>query len=235
MTQTGLEAIARAEGDATVIELRGEIDGSARDALRAAYDAGRADGPLMLDFAAVDYINSTGIALIVGLLARARAEARRGQRARALGSLPRDLRDHPALRLHDHHRPGSIRMTDTATPFQVRAPSPGVTVIEIAGEVTRESDLQLQDAYERAGDGHARDHPLLRRPRVHELERHRPARHAARARTAQPPADARVRAHRPLPPDLRAHPPRRGDLDSRHRGRGDRTPQADPPTERFIR
>ena len=76
MTQTGLEAIARAEGDATVLELHGEIDGSARDALRAAYDAGRADGPMILDFAAVGYINSTGIALIVGLLARARAEAR---------------------------------------------------------------------------------------------------------------------------------------------------------------
>ena len=42
-------------------------------------------------------------------------------------------------------------MTDIATPFQVRAPSPGVTVIEIAGEVTRESDLLLQDAYGRAG------------------------------------------------------------------------------------
>jgi anti-sigma B factor antagonist len=76
MTQTGLEAIARTEGDATVLELHGEIDGSARDALRAAYDAGRADGPMILDFAAVGYINSTGIALIVGLLARARAEAR---------------------------------------------------------------------------------------------------------------------------------------------------------------
>jgi anti-sigma B factor antagonist len=42
-------------------------------------------------------------------------------------------------------------MTDTTTPFLVRAPSPGVTVIEIAGEVTRESDLALTDAYERAG------------------------------------------------------------------------------------
>ena len=41
MTQTGLEAHARTEGDATVLELHGEIDGSARDALRAAYDAGR--------------------------------------------------------------------------------------------------------------------------------------------------------------------------------------------------
>ena len=76
MTQTRLEAIARTEGDATVLELHGEIDGSARDALRAAYDAGRSDGPMTLDFAAVGYINSTGIALIVGLLARARAEAR---------------------------------------------------------------------------------------------------------------------------------------------------------------
>ena len=42
-------------------------------------------------------------------------------------------------------------MTDTATPFQVRAPAPGVTVIEIAGEVNRESDPHLQGAYERAG------------------------------------------------------------------------------------
>ena len=77
MTQTGLEAIARTEGDATVLELHGEIDGSARDALRSAYDAGRTDGPLILDFGAVGYINSTGIALIVGLLARARADARK--------------------------------------------------------------------------------------------------------------------------------------------------------------
>ena len=76
MTQTGLEANARTEGEATVLELQGEIDGSARDALHGAYDAGRADGPLILDFTAVGYINSTGIALIVGVLARARAEAR---------------------------------------------------------------------------------------------------------------------------------------------------------------
>ena len=41
-------------------------------------------------------------------------------------------------------------MTDTATPLAVRTPSPGVTVIEIAGEVTRESDAALRDAYERA-------------------------------------------------------------------------------------
>ena len=44
-------------------------------------------------------------------------------------------------------------MTDIATPLQVRAPSPGVTVIEISGEVTRDSDGALKDAYERAGSG----------------------------------------------------------------------------------
>src|SRR5579871_5866197 len=76
MTQAGLEAITRAEDGATVLELHGEIDGGARDALHAAYDAGAAGSALVLDFAAVGYINSTGIALIVGLLARARAESR---------------------------------------------------------------------------------------------------------------------------------------------------------------
>jgi anti-sigma B factor antagonist len=71
-----LEAAAHASDGQTVIELRGDIDGAGREALGAAYDAAPAGTPLLLDFARVDYINSTGIALIVGLLARARAEAR---------------------------------------------------------------------------------------------------------------------------------------------------------------
>ena len=37
----------------------------------------RTHGTVVLDFAAVDYINSTGIALIVSVLARARAERRK--------------------------------------------------------------------------------------------------------------------------------------------------------------
>lgn len=44
-------------------------------------------------------------------------------------------------------------MTDLATPLQVRAPSPGVTVIEVSGEVTRDSDGALRDAYERVAAG----------------------------------------------------------------------------------
>jgi anti-anti-sigma factor len=75
MTQADFEATTRSADGTAVIELRGEIDGSARDALGAAYAEGAGSAAVLLDFAAVDYINSTGIALIVGLLARARADA----------------------------------------------------------------------------------------------------------------------------------------------------------------
>ena len=71
-----LEAAVTRAGDAVVIELTGDIDGNARDVLEAAYTEAAAGGPLMLAFERVDYINSTGIALIVGLLARARADGR---------------------------------------------------------------------------------------------------------------------------------------------------------------
>jgi anti-anti-sigma factor len=84
------EATTRALPGAAVIELRGEVDGSAAAVLTAAYEravhAGVAGAPspdpgdlgtVVLDFAAVDYINSTGIALIVSVLARARAERRK--------------------------------------------------------------------------------------------------------------------------------------------------------------
>ena len=78
------EATTRVLPGAAVIELSGEVDGSAAEVLTNAYvsavaqatDADRAD-TVVLDFAAVDYINSTGIALIVSVLARARAERRK--------------------------------------------------------------------------------------------------------------------------------------------------------------
>ncbi|MGO9750232.1 MAG: STAS domain-containing protein [Solirubrobacteraceae bacterium] len=76
MPQTSLETMLRISSEGPVIELHGEIDSSAKDALAVAYEEAPHDGRLLLDFSAVDYINSTGIALIVGLLARARAERR---------------------------------------------------------------------------------------------------------------------------------------------------------------
>jgi anti-sigma B factor antagonist len=76
MANAALEASAHSDGPRARIDLRGDIDASARETLAAAYEATAATRELLLDFTAVDYINSTGIALIVGLLAHARADAR---------------------------------------------------------------------------------------------------------------------------------------------------------------
>jgi anti-sigma B factor antagonist len=66
------------EGKTAVIQLIGEINIEADAAMSTAYDqAETADAQnIRLDFSQVTYINSTGIALIVGLLARARAAHR---------------------------------------------------------------------------------------------------------------------------------------------------------------
>jgi anti-anti-sigma factor len=76
MQRSTLEMTARSDDGVTSVELRGDIDGTAREALAAAYEAGPREDVLLLDFSGVGYINSTGIALIVGLLARARTESR---------------------------------------------------------------------------------------------------------------------------------------------------------------
>jgi anti-sigma B factor antagonist len=76
MANASLEATTHLEGGRARIELRGDIDGSARTALTDAYGETGAAEEILLDFDAVDYINSTGIALIVGILARARADSR---------------------------------------------------------------------------------------------------------------------------------------------------------------
>ena len=76
--------------DGVRLVLRGDIDLLADEALAAASAAAAARGAssLTLDFNAIDYINSTGIALIVRLLAEAR----------------RDRRTVVAVGLSDHYR-----------------------------------------------------------------------------------------------------------------------------------
>jgi anti-sigma B factor antagonist len=71
-------ADVRRRDGAAVVDLHGQIDRAASGPLAAAYDQAAAltPGAIVLNFEGVDYINSTGIALIVGLLARARAEHR---------------------------------------------------------------------------------------------------------------------------------------------------------------
>lgn len=62
----------------TVIELHGEVNAFAEETLNTAYAEADGQNPevILLNFSDVDYINSTGIALIVSLLARARKSHR---------------------------------------------------------------------------------------------------------------------------------------------------------------
>lgn len=72
------EANLRPVSDMTIIDLHGEINRESEAALSAAYIAAATrDAPaIALNFADVNYINSTGIAVIVGILARARSDGR---------------------------------------------------------------------------------------------------------------------------------------------------------------
>jgi anti-anti-sigma factor len=74
--QQPFSAIVRPVGATAVIDLSGEINGRADATLEAAYAKAREldAAAVLLNFAEVDYINSTGIALIVGLLAQARKD-----------------------------------------------------------------------------------------------------------------------------------------------------------------
>jgi len=71
-----LEVAVRERDGAAVIDLRGEVNSRAEQALDDAYAGATRNGSrsVILNFAEADYINSTGIALIVGLLAQARTQ-----------------------------------------------------------------------------------------------------------------------------------------------------------------
>jgi anti-anti-sigma factor len=74
MATSELDVQVRRRGGASIVDLSGDVDSSAEATLQRGYDeAAAGGGPVVLNFAGADYINSTGIALIVGLLAQARA------------------------------------------------------------------------------------------------------------------------------------------------------------------
>jgi anti-sigma B factor antagonist len=79
MATTELTAPIRRREDIAVLDLTGDIDRDADTPLQRAYDEAARDGvtsSILLNFAGVHYINSTGIAVIVRLLARARSDHR---------------------------------------------------------------------------------------------------------------------------------------------------------------
>ena len=82
MAATEFAAEVRQEDGGAVIDLTGEVSAGAEQKLLEAYAKTGGESVVLLDFSRVDYINSTGIALIVGLLAQARAA---GQEVQARG------------------------------------------------------------------------------------------------------------------------------------------------------
>jgi anti-anti-sigma factor len=86
MATSEIPAVRRREGVA-VIDLAGDVNRSAEAVLEAAWleATSQPTDAVVLNFEGAGYINSTGIALIVGLLARARSA---GVEVRAYGLTP---------------------------------------------------------------------------------------------------------------------------------------------------
>jgi anti-sigma B factor antagonist len=74
-----LEVSVRFRPGVAVIDLHGDIDATGEEALTAAYAraSSRSPGTILLNFGDVEFMDTTGIALIVGLLAQARKVRRR--------------------------------------------------------------------------------------------------------------------------------------------------------------
>jgi anti-sigma B factor antagonist len=70
--------VRKPDGRISIVDIRGELTGFAEGVLMNAYDAATAGGSrvIILDFEELDYMNSTGIGLLVTLLIRANREGR---------------------------------------------------------------------------------------------------------------------------------------------------------------
>src|SRR5206468_5956409 len=76
MAETVERAIVRRRDGITVIDMPANIDSRSEAALDTAYSEVSRKGAILLSFSGTEYINSSGIALIVGILARARKQRR---------------------------------------------------------------------------------------------------------------------------------------------------------------
>jgi anti-anti-sigma factor len=79
MAESKLLATVRQQAGKAIIDLDGEINAFAEDTLLEAYHQAESEdvSTILLNFQEVEYINSTGIALIVSLLAQARKAHRK--------------------------------------------------------------------------------------------------------------------------------------------------------------
>ena len=101
MTTSELQATVRERDGIAVIDLTGDLNSSAEEALNEAYARATGSGAdsVVLNFERADYINSTGIALIVRLLSAARAD---GRTVRAAGLTPHYRQIFEITRLADY-------------------------------------------------------------------------------------------------------------------------------------
>jgi anti-anti-sigma factor len=102
------------------IELRGDVNATAEAALAAAYRqaADLGASTVLLDFGGTAYINSTGIALIVRLLADGRKDRRE---VRACGLSPHYVEIFQITRLSDYMRIFDDQASATAAGVAVTA------------------------------------------------------------------------------------------------------------------
>ena len=77
--QTAAKASVRHQDGLAIVDLPARIDSSAEQTLSDAYAEASQGGTdrVVLNFSGVDFLSSTGIALIVGLLARSRKDGRK--------------------------------------------------------------------------------------------------------------------------------------------------------------
>lgn len=81
MADKPFEVTVEHADDVAVLRMSGDVNRTAQEGLESGY-AQVAEDTVVLDFTNVSYINSTGIAVIVGILAKARAA---GRQLRAYG------------------------------------------------------------------------------------------------------------------------------------------------------
>ena len=85
-TRTTIDRAPSSNGTpVSVLRFSGDISSTSKDSVMGAWETVNGSGPVLLDFSKVEYINSSGIALIIQMLMEA---GKTGQKVAAFGLTP---------------------------------------------------------------------------------------------------------------------------------------------------
>jgi anti-anti-sigma factor len=84
-TKANVDQISGDHGGITVLRFSGDISSTSHDALLGTYETVSKSQPVLLDFSKVEYINSSGIALVIQMLMEANKNS---QKIAAFGLTP---------------------------------------------------------------------------------------------------------------------------------------------------